>query len=185
MKKKNLNLQHCYEFRIRYMVPTTSGKKSNEFGEWSNYIRILLNNKNKTLQSKKSNQSRSSSSSAYSKYYDEDDYDNIHQYYHGNQQNQRQKQQQRNSYDDKKDNVHKQAPDPYRFDYDQADDIQDDSYVYEDGYGYKYKNQGNKKGGKKMEQAEEVEEDPELNNILSEFVELACLLVWSCTHTCE
>jgi hypothetical protein len=187
VRKKNLSLQYCYEFRLRFMVPTPTGRKTQDVGEWCSPVRCILlgDTTNYRADSKTRTKYTSSSSSnihntnsgrdkkhtskksaGYSKYYDPDDYGDSSAYNHHKQNKKQQP------------STHRRAHDPYAFQDDMEDEV-DNSFVYEKGRGYQYKDseaaakgdKGNGKKGKKsaLDKADEVDEDPELTNILSKF----------------
>lgn len=156
VKKKNLNLGYCYEFRIRYMVPSPSGKKTDDCGEWSSVVRNILSDPNvQKRQSKKA--------SMYSKFYDPNDFDhfagNRHSHQQGNLKGAAKPRQ--------------KASDPYDFEDD--DEIEDNSFVYQKGAGYQYDRHvhGNERKPRGDADEDEVQEDPELSNILSQSARMA------------
>jgi len=190
VRKKNLSLQHCYEFRVRYMVPTPTGRKTQDVGEWAVPVRCILigeakstrpaEAKTRTKYASSSKDKKSSQrSSGYSKYYDHDDYGDNSSYNHHKQHQKQQQPKHQYQY-------HHHAPDPYTFQEDEEDEVADESFVYEQGKGYRYKdnvnNRADKKQDKKQQQkkkksaldrADEVDEDPELSDILSQSARMA------------
>lgn len=189
VRKKNLSLQYCYEFRVRYMVPTPTGRKTQDVGEWAMPVRCILLGETKSTRpaeaktrskyaSSSKDKKQTSQRSGYSKYYDPDDYGDSSSYNHHKQNQKQQHQKYQYQY-------HRHAPDQCTFHEDEEDEVTDESYVYEQGKGYRYKDnvssRADKKQSKKQEKkkksaldrADEVDEDPELNDILSQSARMA------------